>query len=84
MIYVRRSVDSHQDVAWIVGKMEGSRVGQLYAGKDVNEAIAVAVKHGMASEDAVAEAQREIERCKGVVDDIAPKKTNGILIHSER
>jgi hypothetical protein len=44
---------------------------KVYLGSDVNEAIAAAVEKGMSKNDAVETAQRAINRCKGVNDDIA-------------
>lgn len=71
MIYIKRSVEFNKDVTWVAAsKDDGTmRCRQLYAGTDVNGAIAAATEAGLARVDAVAMATSEIARCKNEVQD---------------
>jgi len=74
VIYIKRSVDFHNEVTWIAGSLdENTRRGtSLYCGSDVNGAIDMAVAAGMLRADAAAKATAEIARCRNAtIDTIA-------------
>ena len=74
MIYIKRSVDFNKEVTWVANDLDENkrRNVMLYAGPDVNGAIKAAGIAGMPRDEAVRQAQAEIDRCNktDIVDTI--------------